>query len=436
MPAPTGPAEGAAGSPARAIAIEVLRRVLRGAFLAPTLRRQLDASDLDGRDRSFVTDLSYGTVRRLAWLDAALAPRLRAPERLPERVRAALRLGAYDLLVRGTPRPAAVHAWVETVKAEEPRLAGLVNAVLRRLEVPDASAQERLGIPAWLLERFRASLGDEAAERAALAMLEPAPLWLLAYDEGATDSLTADGCEVHPGPLAATLRVRAPMPLDRLDAYRRGLVQPQNPSSALAAGLLGVRAGERALDLAAGNGIKTAQLASLGAAVTAVDVDPGKAAARDANLARLGLAADHLVADLTRPVDLPPAPAVLLDAPCTGTGTLRGHPEIKLRLGPDDVHEAAARQSAMLDTAAALTAPGGHLAYAVCSLTDLEGEAQIAAFLRRHPDFRAAPLRPPLPHVTTPGGCYLVPEDGLDGFFVALLIRGARGTPLSEASRA
>ncbi len=406
------------------MAIEVLRRVLRGAFLAPTLRRQLDDADLDGRDRSFVTDLSYGTVRRLAWLDAALAPRLRHPDRLPERVRAALRLGAYELLVRRTPRRAVVHAWVEVVKSDEPRLAGLVNAVLRRLEVPDADVETRLGVPDWLLERFRAALGDEAAQRAAQAMVEPGPLWLRAYRDEATASLLSEGCEVRPGPLEATLRVRAPAPLDRLDAYRRGLVQPQNPSSTVPAELLAVRPGERALDLAAGNGIKTAQLAAAGAAVTAVDVDPGKAAARVANLARLGVVAEHAVADLTRPVDLDPAPAVLLDAPCTGTGTLRGHPEIKLRLRPRDVREAAARQSAMLDTAATLTAAGGRLVYAVCSLTDLEGEAQIAAFLARHRDFKADPLAPPLPHVATPGGCYLLPEDGLDGFFVAVLRRG------------
>ncbi len=412
---------------ARILAIDILRRVLRGAFLAPTLRSALDASDLEGMDRSFVTDLSYGTLRRLDWIDAALAPRLRAPERLPERTRAALRLGTYDLLVRGTPRHAAVHAWVEAVKADEPKLAGLANAVLRRVEVPRGADDLRRIVPAWLAERFEAAVGPEAAERAARAMLEPGPMWLRSYDERAAASLAADGCEVRPGPIEGTLRVRAPLPLDRLRAYRDGLVQPQNPASTLPVLALEVRRGERVLDLAAGNGIKTAQLAASGAAVTAVDVDPRKEAARRSNLARLGLEAEHLTADLTRPVGQPAAEAVLLDAPCTGTGTLRGHPEIKLRLAPQDVDRAAARQRAMLDTAAALTAPGGRLVYAVCSLTDTEGEVQIRAFLERHADYRSESVTCPVPHVPAGAGVYVLPEDGLDGFYLARLRRADRG---------
>ena len=408
---------------ARILAVDVLRRVLRGAFLAPTLRGALDASDLEGADRSFVTDLSYGTVRRLAWLDAALAPRLRAPERLPERVLAALRLAAYDLLVRRTPRRAVVHAWVEVVKADEPRLSGLVNAVLRRVEAPPAPGPATAGAAVLARRAVRGALGPEAAERSALAMLEPGPLWLRCYGEGAAQSLAADGCDTRPGPIERTLRVRSPVPVDRLVAYRNGLVQPQNPASSLPAEVLAVRAGERVLDLAAGNGIKTAQLAAAGGSVTAVDVDPRKEAPRRANLARLRLEARHLTADLTRPADLTPAEAVLLDAPCTGTGTLRGHPEIKLRLTPEDVDLAAARQSAMLDTAADLTAPGGRLVYAVCSLTDTEGEGQLRAFLERHADFHVDPVSCSLPHVVASAGIYLVPEDGLDGFYLCRLRR-------------
>jgi len=427
---------------ARTLAIDILRRVLRGAFLAPTLRGALDASELQGADRSFVTDLSYGTLRRLDWIDAALAPRLRAPERLPERTRAALRLATYDLLVRGTPRHAAVHAWVEAVKAGEPRLAGLANAVLRRVEAPRGADDLGLLLPAWLAERFEAAVGAEAAERAARAMWEPGPLWLRSYGVGAAESLAADGCDVRPGPVEGTLRVRAPLPLDRLRAYRDGLVQPQNPASALPALALGVRRGERVLDLAAGNGIKTAQLAAAGALVTAVDVDPRKEAARRSNLARLGLEAEHLTADLTRDVGRSPVEAVLLDAPCTGTGTLRGRPEIKLRLSAHDVDRAAARQRAMLDTAAALTAPGGRLVYAVCSLTDAEGEVQTRRFLERHAEFRGEPVTCPVPHVPSGAGTYVLPVDGLDGFYLARLRRddragdvpGGAGSKVAESS--
>lgn len=420
-----------AGTVPREVALSVMRRVLRGAFLSHALARELDASGLAGRDRSFVTDLSYGALRYLPRLDAALAPHLRAPARLPGDARNALRVGAYELLVRGTPRRAAVHAWVEVAKRRAPRHAGLVNAVLRRLEAPGEAAGEvapeaRLALPGWLLARFRAALGAPAAERAAEAMLAPGPLWLRAYAADAAAALEAEGCRVAPGPLPGSLRVRAPLPLARLRAYLEGKVQPQNPASALPAALLAPAPGERVLDLAAGNGVKTAQLAAAGALVTAVDVDAGKERARRANLARLGLSAQHLLADLTRPTDLPAAPAVLLDAPCTGTGTLRGHPEIKLRLRPEDVTTAAERQQAMLETAAGLVAEGGRLVYAVCSLTDAEGEARAAAVLAAHPELRAQPLGDTLtrlPHVSARHGVYVLPLDGLDGFYLAELRR-------------
>jgi len=423
-----GPPSDTAGVSAREVALSVLRRVLRGAFLAPALRRQLDATGLPGRERSFVTDLTYGTVRYLARLDAALAPRLRAPERLPEAARAALRLAAYELLVRGTPRHAAVHAWVEVVKAHEPRLAGLANAVLRRVRPPPGLEPEaRLALPAWLLARFERALGAEAAERAAMAMLEPGPLWLRSYAADAEEALRAEGCLVEPGPLPATLAVRAPVPLDALAAYRQGKVQPQNPSSSLPAALLSPHPGERVLDLAAGNGVKTAQLAAAGASVVAVELDARKLRALTSNLARLGLAAESRVADLSQPALLPPASAVLLDAPCSGSGTLRGHPEIKLRLTPAEVEAAASRQRAMLETAAALLEPGGRLVYAVCSLTYLEGEGQIGDVVAARPELRAervpAELLARVPHVVVPHGIYLLPLDGLDGFYLSLLRR-------------
>jgi 16S rRNA (cytosine967-C5)-methyltransferase len=130
-----------------------------------------------------------------------------------------------------------------------------------------------------------------------------------------------------------------------------------------------------------------------------------------------------VIADLTGVPDLEPARRVLLDAPCTGTGTLRGHPEIKLRLSPADIDSVAALQRRLLDTAAALTAPDGRLVYAVCSLTPAEGEEQAAAFVARHHGFTARALRPEVPHHATPHGAYLLPVDGLDGFFVSVLER-------------
>jgi 16S rRNA (cytosine967-C5)-methyltransferase len=201
-------------------------------------------------------------------------------------------------------------------------------------------------------------------------------------------------------------------------------VQPQNPASAWVVAALDAGPGERVLDLASGRGVKAAQLAAAGARVEAAEADPAKVEQARANLARLGLEVEHRVADLrTVPLDLEPARHVLLDAPCTGTGTLRGHPELATRLAPADVTDRAVLQDRLLDTAAALVAPGGHLVYAVCSLTREEGPERVAALRDRTPAFRPEPLQPPVPHLPAGDGVFLLPEGGLDGFFVARLRR-------------
>src|SRR5690606_8476084 len=204
---------------------------------------------------------------------------------------------------------------------------------------------------------------------------------------------------------------------------------PQNPASLFAALLLGVRPGDAALDLAAGQGIKSAVLAAQGADVTAVEIDPRRSRAAEANLRRLGLAVRHVVADLQDPPPLEPAPRVLLDAPCSGSGTLRGHPEIKLRLDERQVAWLAANQRAMLGRAADLVAPGGTLVYAVCSLTPDEGPEVVADLLSRRDDVTPEPFDPPVASVAAGAGRFLLPVDGLDGFYLARLRRRARTTP-------
>lgn len=419
--APAGPGSPrAAPDAARMVAVEVVRRVTDGAFLAPTLSRALDRAALAGPQRALATDVAYGTVRHLPHVDAMLAPWLRAPERLPAATRAALRAACYELGWRATPRHAAVDAYVEVVKASAPRLAGLANAVLRRVD-PAAPVEEgtRLALPAWLLTRFEEALGPERARAAALGMLDPEPLWLSTFRDDADALLRDAGCEVDDGPLPRTLRVRPRAPLATLAPYRDGAVQPQNPSATVPVAALGDVRGRRVLDLAAGGGVKTALLARDGAVVTAVDRDAARLKAAATNLARLGLHSEAVRHDLRDAPAVAPADRVLLDAPCTGTGTLRGHPEIKLRIGPDDVDAAAALQAQLLDTAARLTAPGGVLVYAVCSLTEAEGEAQARALLRRHPDLTAEAWTTPLAAVDRPLGRYLLPLEGLDGFYVA-----------------
>lgn len=420
---------------ARRRALDVLEQVEAGAFLAPTLSTVLDRSGLSGPDRSLVTDVGYGVTRHRLRLDAELTPYLKSPGRLPPRTLLALRAGAFELLVRGTPAHAAVSSWVAVVKRQTPALAGLVNAVLRRLAGAGSSSGRldqatELALPQWLWGEFEGALGPEARS-AALGMLEPEPLWLTAFSAAAADALSDEGCEVTPGPLGDalpySLAVRAPKPLAELAAYRAGLVQPQNPASLFVALALGAKAGEKVYDLASGRGVKGAVLAASGARVTSVEIDPRRSAAADRNLQRLGLEVEHVTADLLAPLPAelsPGADRVLLDAPCSGTGTLRGHPEIKLRLGSDDIQRLADQQLAMLRAAATLVAPGGELLYAVCALTNAEGPGVVQRFLAQEPEFSALFIDCPLPHVRVDGaGLFVTSVDGLDGFYVMKLAR-------------
>src|SRR5690625_2583255 len=187
-----------------------------------------------------------------------------------------------------------------------------------------------------VVDRLGELLGQQAG-MAARGMLSPEPLWLSAMNPRAADSLRESGCEVQEGVVPGSLAVRSPVPLPQLPAFKNGEVQPQNPASRLPVIAQQVQDGDRVLDLAAGNGIKTAQLAAAGARVTAVELDGEKSRRAQANLARLDLEAQHHIADLRSPLPLEPVAKVLLDAPCSGTGTLRGNPEIKLRIVPEEI---------------------------------------------------------------------------------------------------
>jgi len=334
-------------------------------------------------------------------------------------VRDALRLGSYEILYRGTLRRAVVNEWVEVVKGEAPKLAGLVNAVLRRVELEDLPSATRYGLPRWLYGEWEGLFGPERAEEVARGMSEAEPLWLLAYHPQATHSLLAEGCDVRLGPVEGTLAVRPKGPLAQLKAYQKGWVQPQNPASTLPVRLLEIEPGERVLDLASGSGVKAAQLAKAGARVLSVELHAEKLRRAEENLKRLGLQAEGRVHDLRIVPDLPPAPKVLLDAPCTGTGTLRGNPELRTRVTPQGVRDLAALQRQLLATAAALTAPSGLLVYAVCALTEAEGREMAAWFLAEHEAFEAEPFLFDLPAENTSEGSYILPLGGLDGFYLA-----------------
>jgi len=431
--AAAGSSRAAAGS-SRAQVLHVLDAVQRRDAAASAALAQALQGVEPGPDRAMITDVAYGTLRWLPALDAVLGARLADAAALPAVVLDALRAGAFERLVRGTPAHAAVHAWVEEVKrlpGAPARLTGLVNAVLRRVDLADAGGPPAgVGLTPPLWAHLEAGLGPHAAA-AARAMLQPEPLWVTVYREDALELLRGEGAEARPGPLFDSWAVRPGRPLGTLAAFRNGAVQPQNPSSAAVVSALGDVAGKRVLDVGSGHGVKAAQLAAAGAAVEAVEIDARRSDVGRRNLARLGLSAHHHVVDATGPmVGVPTVDAALLDAPCTGTGTLRGHPEIKLRWTLDDAQRAAARQRAMLASVAERVRPGGALVYAVCALGLEEGPDVVAAFLAEHRAWRAVAASVPLPTLPAPLGAWLLPSDeGLDGFYLARLERAAGEPP-------
>ncbi|KGQ23104.1 RsmB/NOP family class I SAM-dependent RNA methyltransferase [Thermus filiformis] len=400
---------------ARALALDLFLAVEGGRRLQPTLSAFLRRHALSPEDRAFLTHLAYGVFRRLRYLDHLLDPLLPRPERLPSRVRWALRAGAFEFL-EGKAGHARVHPWVEEVKKTHPALAGLANAVLRRLALREAPLAVRLSLPDFLLEAWEAFFQEvEFAQ----AFNEPAPLFVTALGkpDGAKDVKEKGERGLRPGPLPDSFVWEGPAE----DFPALGL-QPQNPASLFAAQLLGAGPGEEVLDLCGGAGVKAAYLASRGARVRSLDVNARRQRAGERTWRRLGLEVAFETRDLREPIPYR-ADKVLLDAPCTGTGTFRTHPEARYRLKPEEVRAMAALQTQLLETAAQATRPGGVLVYSVCTLTEEEGEGVVRAFLERHPEFVPEDFACPLPLLRQELGAYVRPEGGLDGFYYARLRR-------------
>ena len=402
---------------------------------------------LDERDRALVRHLTATALRRLGQIDAVLAAFVRRP--LPERagsVRNALRLGAADILFLRTPAHAAVNEAVALLDAPAARrYRGLANAVLRRVagdgaELKASQDAPRLNTPTWLWRSWAGAYGEATARAIAAAHLAEPPLDITtssAPEEWAS-WLDASVLPTH------SLR-RTPAAVDSLPGYRSGGWWIQDaaaalPARALLAGLPGSTEGRRIADLCAAPGGKTAQLAAAGERVTALDNSRRRLERVSGNLARLGLSAELVAADLRRWT--PPAPfdAVLLDAPCSGTGTIRRHPDIARNKTPDDVVRMAGLQRALLDAAAKAVCPGGRLVYAVCSLQPEEGPAPVEAFLAARPEFGRLPVAAEeidgIGEFLTPDGdirtlpSHLAGRGGIDGFYVCRLERrgGAAAT--------
>jgi 16S rRNA (cytosine967-C5)-methyltransferase len=409
--------ESAPALAARKAALDLLQAALaRRGGLEEALGKGRFAA-LTGPDRAFARALVMATLRRLGQIDAVLAPLLRkAP---PEGVRDLLRLGLAQVWQLETPAFAAVDTTVSLApRAFKP----LVNAVLRKALAGAAPAEGDLA-PPWLLARWRAAYGPERAARIAAELLR----------EPATD-LTPRG-ELDPASLEAkvlpggTLRIERRGDITVWPGFAEGLWWVQDAAAAIPARLLRLQSGETALDACAAPGGKTLQMAAAGAAVTALDRDAGRLQRVKENLTRMGLTAETQAADAAAwkgQYD-----AVLLDAPCSATGTFRRHPDVLWNVRPGDIPSLAKSQQRLLDAAAACVKPGGRLVYSVCSLEAEEGEIQAQAFLKRHPDFQLDPIAPgeggaPEASRMPKGWLRILPcdlEGGLDGFFIARFVR-------------
>ena len=383
--------------PTRLAAFDLLTAVLGK-------RRTLDEAlaalpSIDPRDKAAAHRLAAAVLRRAGTLDAALEPFLRkAP---PDPVRHILRLGAAALLLLDTPAHAAVATAVDLARARGlSPFTGLVNAVLRKLTPAalDGLDSPRLDTPPWLW----ASWGRDA-RAIAEAHQHEAPL----------DLTLKAGAEPPPGgeplPTGSWRYPPGTRPAD-LPGFAEGNFWVQDAAAALPAQLLAPQPGERIADLCAAPGGKTAQLAAAGAEVFAIEQSAPRLVRLRENLARLNLAATIVHGDATTWQPDGPLDAVLLDAPCTATGTSRRHPEVAHVRRPRDVFAMAEQQARLLAAATAMLKPGGRLVYAVCSLQPEEGPAQFAAALA------TLPLTPGASRRTTPA-------EGMDGFYIACAIK-------------
>lgn len=369
----------------RLIAWQLLDSVLlRGLPLDQAFAEHAALARLSVRDRAFVRLLTATTLRRLGQIDAALDRLLDKPLK-PDlaRLKNLLRLGAAQLLFLQTPPHAAVSTALELAQMQ--RLGGfkgLLNAVLRRLgrEGEEILAEQdavRLNTPDWLWKSWRAAYGPKTRAIAAATLGEP-PL----------DLTVRDNPEDWLEPLEATLLPNGSLRLRsgygdvrRLPGYAEGAWWVQDAAATLPARLLQPLEGKRVIDLCAAPGGKTAQLAAAGAQVIAVDLYEGRLALVTENLQRLGLHAETVAANAKswRPEE--PADAVLLDAPCSATGTLRRHPDVAHLKTAEDVAALAELQAALLRSALEMVKPGGLLVYTVCSLQPEEGPDQIMPLL-------------------------------------------------------
>jgi len=432
---------------ARIAAADVLADLRDGRLLDAAFDDRVAA--LDARDRRWTQELVWGLLRRREAIDAVLQARVRGGiARLHADLVDLLRLGTYQLLyMGGVPSYAAIAQTVELVKRRHGIGAGgLANAVLRRIDRerdalgdPASGATDPVDAlsrthshPRWLVERWVTAFGVDATAQLLSLNNTEAAVVLRPWDVGAAEllaSLQRSNVDAEPHPLVGdSIQLPRGTALLELGAWRQGQCFVQDPAATLVAAYAAFP--DRAVvgDLCAAPGGKSLELARSATFVLAADRSERRMARMAANVTRLGvrnvgLAVMDASAPATRPLD-----AILLDVPCTGTGTFRRHPDARWRLRISDLAILAATQATLLRAAARCVRPGGLLVYSTCSIETEENDAQVDAFLGEHPDYS---LEPPaagcVPDSVIQGGRLRVlpQETGTDGAFAARLRRAA-----------